>query len=176
MSEARDAGEAVRSIRCALYDLRRRPEWTGGATRTDIVKYCMTQKIPTPERYFETAILQLDADRMTTSGNHPSLTEVKYALTREGEREEEHERRNWRAPFFDELLVPQIEERELQKPPSHSPDVRRRPQRVDEREPVKQRPFVTDDLGKALFGGAALRLLVTFGFGLLTGVLLSNLR
>ena len=175
MSEARDAGEAVRSIRCALYDLRHRPEWTGGATRADIVKYCMTQKIPTPERYFETAIVQLDVDKMTTSGYHPSLTAVKYALTREGEREEEHERRNWRAPFLNES-VPPIEERELQKPPPPSPEVLRRPQRFNERAPVKWRPFVIDDLGKALFGRDALRFLVTFGVGLLTGVLLSNLR
>jgi hypothetical protein len=33
-----------------------------------------------------------------------------------------------------------------------------------------------DDLGRVLFGGEALRFLVTFGVGLLTGVLLSNLR
>jgi hypothetical protein len=175
MSEARDAGEAARSIRCALYDLRHRPDWTGGATRADIVKHCMTQKTPTPERYFEAAIEQLDVDKMTISGYHPSVPAVKYALTREGEREEEHERRNWRAPFLNES-VPPIEERELQKLPPPSPEVLRRPQRVDERASVQRRPFAMDDLGRVLFGGEALRFLVTFGVGLLTGVLLSNLR
>jgi hypothetical protein len=173
MGEARDVGEAVRSIRSALYDLRRRPEWTGGATRAEIVNYCLTQKLSTPERFFGSAIHQLDVDKMATTGDDPALPELRYALTREGQREEERERRHRGAPVVDELPAPQPEERESHEPPGSWPLVLPAPQLVPDRDALPL-PSPIRDLSTTPFGGEALRLLVSFGLGLLTGVLLSN--
>lgn len=178
MSEARSVEEAARSIRVALYELQRQPNWTGGATRAEITSYCLAQKLPTPERFFDAAIEEVDADKTTTGGYHPSIPDVRYALTREGRAEAEDERRDLHVsgagePTVPTLAIAQIDpkrSRAIPMPIAQAASLAADP------EPAGTARSFADALPRWNKVPETLKLVAAFGLGTLTGIVLASLR
>jgi hypothetical protein len=113
MAEPESTGEGIQMIRRVLYDLARQPGWKkAGATEPDIINYALARKWPIPSREFEKVIAQLEKHSAVTV-SHPwgvagqTASETRYALTAQGDLEEEHKRRHFLRRLGDELRKPQ---------------------------------------------------------------------
>jgi hypothetical protein len=113
VAEPQTTGEAIQIIRRILYDLARIPGWSlPGASQAEILNYAITHKWPVPSREFEKAIEQLERHGVVTVTHELGVsggrtTHDRYALTAQGDLDEEHKRRPFLLRLADELRRPQ---------------------------------------------------------------------
>ncbi len=100
-------GDSLYHVRHALYELRHDHGKTMGATEIEILNHITSRGWPVPTSNIERVMERLIAlKRAEVLRKTDSVTTTRYALTTDGELEDEILRRPWLLRVFDELKQP----------------------------------------------------------------------
>lgn len=100
-------GDSLYHVRHALYELRHEHGKTGGATQIDVLNHLQVRKRPVPSSNIDRVLDRLvELKRAELVQKTDSVTTTRYALTTDGELEDEYMHRRWVLRVFDEIRQP----------------------------------------------------------------------